>query len=374
MPASLRSQPKILMTADAVGGVWTYALDLAAGLGAAGVGVALAAIGPPPTASQQRQAASIPGLDLVGVDGPLDWTAVGEGDLRPVAERVSRLAQEVGASLIHLNSPALGALARFEQPILGAAHSCVSSWWSAVRGGDLPSDFAWRRDLLARGYGACGAVIAPSAAFVKTTSAIYGVLPTVVWNGRRLPSASHAPKRERFVLTAGRLWDEGKGVATLDRAAAQLQHPIIALGALQGPEGSAIRLEHIEAPGPQTADVTAHWMARAPIFASTALYEPFGLAVLEAAQAGAALVLSDIATFRELWDGAAIFVDPHDAADVAAALNWLLSDDATRQTLADQAQARAGTYTADAMAAATLKLYARLAPDAFHHAPREAAA
>ena len=40
----------------------------------------------------------------------------------------------------------------------------------------------------------------------------------------------------------------------------------------------------------------------------TALYEPFGLAVLEAAQAGCALVLSDIPTFRELWDGAALFV------------------------------------------------------------------
>ena len=37
-------------------------------------------------------------------------------------------------------------------------------------------------------------------------------------------------------------------------------------------------------------------------------FEPFGLAVLEAARAGCALVLSDIATFRELWDGAALFV------------------------------------------------------------------
>ena len=51
-------------------------------------------------------------------------------------------------------------------------------------------------------------------------------------------------------------------------------------------------------------------MARTAVFVSPALYEPFGLAVLEAAQAGCALVLSDIPTFRELWDGVALFVAP----------------------------------------------------------------
>ena len=49
-----------------------------------------------------------------------------------------------------------------------------------------------------------------------------------------------------------------------------------------------------------------------PIFVSVARYEPFGLAVLEAAQAGCALVLSDIPTFRELWGGAALFVPAND--------------------------------------------------------------
>jgi hypothetical protein len=38
--------------------------------------------------------------------------------------------------------------------------------------------------------------------------------------------------------------------------------------------------------------------------------EPFGLAVLEAAQAGCPLVLSDLPGFRELWDGAALFRRP----------------------------------------------------------------
>ena len=39
---------RLLMTADAVGGVWTYALDLAAGLAPFGVETTLAVLGPAP--------------------------------------------------------------------------------------------------------------------------------------------------------------------------------------------------------------------------------------------------------------------------------------------------------------------------------------
>ena len=195
---------------------------------------------------------------------------------------------------------------------------------------------------------------------------------------RPTPVAWRAHKRERFVLTAGRLWDEGKDLATLDRAAARLARPIVALGHLSGPDGAAVRLAHVRTPGPQSAAVTADWMASAPVFASAAVYEPFGLAVLEAAQTGAALVLSDIPTFRELWDGAAVFVPPRDADGFAAALARLLCDDVARETAAAQAQARARRYSVEALVAAILAQYARLAPCAFRpeldRTPAEAAA
>ena len=55
-----------------------------------------------------------------------------------------------------------------------------------------------------------------------------------------------------------------------------------------------------------------------------ARYEPFGLAVLEAAQAGMRLVLSDIPSFRELWDGAATFVASR-RADLLPALRHALA-------------------------------------------------
>ena len=73
---------------------------------------------------------------------------------------------------------------------------------------------------------------------------------------------------------------------------------------------SASALAHLQPLGELDERTLAGCLSARPVFVSAARYEPFGLAVLEAAQAGCPLVLSDIPTFRELWDGAALFVDP----------------------------------------------------------------
>jgi glycosyltransferase involved in cell wall biosynthesis len=87
------------------------------------------------------------------------------------------------------------------------------------------------------------------------------------------------------------------------------------------------------------------------------LYEPFGLSVLEAAQAGCALVLSDIPTFRELWDGAAIFIDPASEEAIAATVDLLASEPEERARLGAEASQRAEWYTPEAMAEAMLGHY-----------------
>ena len=100
------------------------------------------------------------------------------------------------------------------------------------------------------------------------------------------------------------------------------RRPFIAAGPLRGPAtAQTVALQHLHcARRSSTTRRSPRWLAARPVFVSAALYEPFGLAVLEAAQAGCALVLSDIPTFRELWDGAALFVAADDAAGFAAAL------------------------------------------------------
>lgn len=352
---------RLLMTADAVGGVWTYALGLAAGLHRHGVATTLAVLGPAPDARQRQDAGSIPGLTLFETGAALDWLADDEAAVREMAVVVAHLARQSGADVVQLNTPALAGLAAFGVPVVGACHSCLATWWDAVRGDALPADFQWRTALLARGYAACDALVAPSAAFAAATAARYGVRPRVVHNG--LDAEPAVPTRERFVLTAGRLWDAGKNIAALDAAARLVDAPVYAAGPLHGP-GCAATLRHAVPLGTLPPAELRGVMRRAAVFASTARYEPFGLAVLEAAQEGCALVLSDIPTFRELWDGAALFVPPDDPVAIAAALRKAL----VQPALGDAARYRARRYSQAAMAGEMHALYRTLLPT------REAAA
>jgi glycosyltransferase involved in cell wall biosynthesis len=160
------------------------------------------------------------------------------------------------------------------------------------------------------------------------------------------------------VFAAGRWWDEAKNAETLDAAAARSRWPVIMAGAIHGPNGQSVRLQHGRSIGELSADATFAWMSRAGIFASAAIYEPFGLAVLEAAARGAALVLSDIPTFRELWRGAALFVQPDDAEGLAAATNRLVEDATLRRRLGVLARVRAGSFTSNRQADGVHRVYA----------------
>jgi glycosyltransferase involved in cell wall biosynthesis len=180
-----------------------------------------------------------------------------------------------------------------------------------------------------------------------------------VHNGRR-PALAAGAQQADFVVTAGRLWDEGKNVATLDAAAARLGVPFQAAGQTKGPNGARIRLDHIKGLGEISATRMAGVLSARPIYASAAVYEPFGLSVLEAAQASCALVLSDIPTHRELWSGAAIFVPPRDADAFASAIQDLIDDSDERQQLGQLARARAQFYSPERMARGMAEIYARV--------------
>lgn len=356
MPDGLagRIPARVLMSADAVGGVWRYALDLAAGFAARGVSVVLAVLGPAPDDAQRREAECVPGLRVVPTGLPLDWTAQNPAELHRASARLRALAARVGAGSVHLHAPALVGAESWPVPVVAVSHSCVATWWRAVRGGEMPADFAWRTDAAAEGMRRAAAVVVPSVAHAEALRVVYGpVDAAVIHNGRRpLPPPRAGRSRERAVFHAGRLWDEGKGVAALDRAAAVLDAPVRAAGPVRGPNGAAAAFSHLDLLGTLDEAALASEYAGASVFASLARYEPFGLAVLEAAQAGRALVLSDIPTFRELWDGAALFV-PDEAALVPALRRALDAPEG----LAAAARERAGRYTADAMAEATLALH-----------------
>jgi glycosyltransferase involved in cell wall biosynthesis len=360
MPGGLRDHvSRVVLTTDAVGGVWQYSLDLARGLARREIETTLVVLGPPPSDAQRASLQGIASLRLVESGLPLEWTADDPRAFREVKRELAELISRHRPDVVHLNAPALVEPGLYDMPTVVVAHSCVATWWRAVRAGAMPEDFQWRGAATRQGLESADQIVAATDSFAAALRETYGrnLDIAVVPNGRS-ESRIRRDKR-RVVLTAGRLWDDGKNAAMLDRAAAHLEAPVFAAGPVAGPDGSAARFSHLNLLGTLDDETMAAWHASAAVFASAARYEPFGLAVLEAAQAGAALVLSDIASFRELWDGAAIFVAPDDERDWIEALRMLLDSAETAASWGAAAQARARRYSVETMVAGTLAAYQR---------------
>lgn len=358
LPAAMTPR-RVLLTLDAVGGVWRHVVDLAGGLRDAGFACRLLGFGPEPDAARIRaEGRRLAGIEMAWTGQPLDWLADRPQALDGIPRLIEREARAWRADLLHLGLPSQAAGIDREWSVLVAAHSCMPTWWRAVRGTSLPDEWRWRRALNLHGFARADAILAPSRSHGEALEAEYGPLPrlAVVPNAHAGAIAASGVK-EPFVLAAGRWWDAGKNAAVLDAAAVGTAWPIRLAGPLSGPSGGRCALRHAQALGEAGPEAMRRLMARAAIFAAPSLYEPFGLAVLEAASSGAALLLSDIATFRELWDGAAIFVPPSDADAWRAAIGRLAGDAPARRRLGRLAAERARQFSPDAQLRALAAVY-----------------
>ncbi|HTJ57732.1 MAG TPA: glycosyltransferase family 4 protein [Devosiaceae bacterium] len=346
----------ILMTIDAVGGVWRYAMDLAAALAERGIETVFVGLGPEPSPAQAAEASRIG--KLVWLDLPLDWLTDDPAALDALPGELARLVREHSIEIVHLNLPTQAFGLELPCPVVVASHSCVPTWFKVVRGTELPAAWAWHKERNAEGLRRADIVLVPSLSHKNLLEQCYEPVDglTVVPNAT-MPQRA-APAKEALVLAAGRWWDEGKNGAVLDAAAGRLDWPVLMAGATQGPNGEAINIRNARVLGELSGSALRALMSRAAILASPSLYEPFGLAALEGASAGAALVLSDIPTYRELWDGAAQFVPPLDSTAWIAALNLLARDSELRETLGRSARIRAGRFTVAAQRDAVLSAYA----------------
>src|SRR5690348_15530577 len=304
------SDLRIILTTDAVGGVWTFATTLASALAARGADVHLVTMGPAPR-EDQRAMISASTVHLIETPLALEWQDPDGSDVPAARDFFGRLERQLRADIVHLNSFREAAF-DWNCPVVIGAHSCVNSWAIACKDTAWLSQPRWRpyTKWLAAGLNHAQAWVCPSRALHDVMVDLYHPRSPgfVIWNGTPQTESAQAEK-EILILAAGRMWDSAKNLSLLKRAAGKLKWPILVAGPADDAHdcGSAIRLLG------QLRHAELHrLMHRAAIFASPALYEPFGLSVLEAASAGCALVLSDIASFRELWDEAALFIDPTD--------------------------------------------------------------
>jgi glycogen synthase len=352
-------RPTILMTTDTVGGVWSYALDLCRSL--PDIDFVLATLGPPARAGQLAVVARLGNVTLEQSDFRLEWMAGGQADIPASRHWLEALAERHAADLVHVNGYAQARLGG-HRPVVAVAHSDVLSWWTAVHDTAAPPEWNEYRRQVVCGLAAAACVIAPTKAVHDDLRRQYGRPlhnAVVIPNGVDLRLLSAQPKRP-VIMAAGRIWDAAKNLRLLDDIAPQLVWPIEIAGDLVHPEHGVARLLHARPLGVLAPAELRSRLEQAAIFAAPALYEPFGLGILEAAAAGCALVLGDIASLRENWAGAAVLLPPADRGQWLATLGRLIGDRRERERLGTAARVRAKRFTLASTGERYLAVYRQL--------------
>ena len=201
-PGAGRAMMRVLMTADTLGGVWTYALALADGLCRRGVEVHLATMGRLPDEAQRAQAHAVDGLQLHASGFRLCWMQDPWDDLGRAGDWLTGLAARLRPDVVHLNDFGHAAIP-WNAPVLLVAHSCVLSWWQAVHRAEPPAEWQRYRRLVQRGLQCADRVVAPSFAMAEALRKHYGTRPPlrVIPNGLTLPGNARPQRKAPLVLS-----------------------------------------------------------------------------------------------------------------------------------------------------------------------------
>jgi glycogen(starch) synthase len=354
----------ILMTADTVGGVWTYTQELVTALANRGVRITLISLGKLPRPDQSAWAEALSEVDYRPTEYRLEWMQGSEADVEESKSYLEQVIAEVGPDLLHFNQFCYGAIAS-DIPKIVVAHSDVVSWWAGVYGQEPPDNpwMRWYRETVGAGLRGADVVVAPSEWMMGNIREFYArpKQAQVIYNGRNPAWFDPHAEKENAALSVGRLWDGGKQVELLlarEQAApvwiaGPLEHAETAVRANLGLEGRDIRFF-----GEQSQEQLRQIYSRAAIYAATSRYEPFGLAPLEAALSGCALVANDTPVFRELWGDAACYFPQNDAGGLAAAVRELSHNPRLRMRYAGRAlETAVAKFTTEKMAAQYQGLY-----------------
>lgn len=348
---------KILMTTDTVGGVWVYSLELCKALQEYNVEVHLAAMGAWPSEIQEQEARSLPNVTLYKSDFKLEWMQDPWEDVEKARKWINCIYHTLQPDLVHLNNYAkIGS--DWSCPTISVFHSCVQTWWQAVKGTTAPSTWNQYTELVKNSLNASDVVVSPTRAILEKAKSTHGfnTATVIINNGRE--DLTQRKEKEDFILCIGRIWDEAKNLRLLSHIAENLPWPVYIAGDLRNPgSGDKADIENLNFLGKLEAQEVRDWMQRASIFVSPTKYEPFGLAILEAAKADCALVLSNLETLNELWSDAALFFDPQNEEEAQEQIMKLINDQTARKEFSRKAQERSKQYSAKKMAKEYFDLY-----------------
>jgi glycosyltransferase involved in cell wall biosynthesis len=354
---------RILITTDTIGGVWTFTQELAAGLLERENDVLLVSFGRMPSAAQQRQCELLlqrfgKRFRHVATEVPLEWMERNERAFEDGARVLEREAALFAPEILHANQFCYGAL-DVSVPRVVTAHSDVLSWAKACRKEPL-DDTAWLRSYIAQvqaGLSAAEAVVAPTRWMMNAAAESFA-LPecrAVIPNGRAIMAKFDGTRALRAV-TAGRLWDEAKGLSLLSQVVSPV--PVLVAGesrheSASSPESGGARLL-----GQLAETQMLELLKQSAIYLCLSVYEPFGLAPLEAARCGCAVVARDIPSLQEVWEDGALFF--RDAAELSEILGRMARDAQFLERARRRSFERSQYFSRDRMVEKYCKLFQKL--------------
>jgi glycosyltransferase involved in cell wall biosynthesis len=351
------------MTSDTVGGVWRFTQELTSGLLEAGEAVALVSFGREPSAAQQTECERLQSswgesFFYASCDTPLEWMRENDRAFDQGAAVLARVSRDFGAELLHANQFCFGA-AQLRIPTLVTAHSDVLSWARWCRGAELENSEWLARycSLVQRGLDAVDVVTAPTAWMIRALGEGFR-LPSeqlVIPNGRAVAAQAPGERRLRAV-TAGRVWDEAKDAALLGMVRSPM--PLVVVGEDECDGVRAGVLEGVELHGTLSEQALLQLFANSAVYVCTSRYEPFGLAPLEAALCGCAIVAREIASLCEVWGNAALYF--RNAGELSAVLKRLYEDPEFLCAYQQRAAERAQMFSRERMVTGYRKMYADL--------------
>ena len=352
---------RILMTTDTVGGVWTFTRELVSHFLPGGNAIALVSFGRQPSPEQLAWASQME-ADYLGTfsytpsSAPLEWMEDNEYAYVEGASLLHGIAQDFEPDILHSNQFCFGSMP-LDVPIVIAAHSDVLSWAEACRPNGIEHSpwLARYNTLVQDGLDAASCITAPTQWMLSALQRNFYVPSEtrVIHNGRTVPPATTKIHRELRAISVGRLWDEAKGLTTLLQINSPM--PIAIAGESKFESAAAPTHADLQSLGHLSESDLLDAFRTSSIYIATSIYEPFGLAPLEAALCGCAIIARDLPSLREVWGDAALYFDNNAALENL--LRYLADDPVLLRSGQLTAKYRASRFPAHAMAQQYLLLY-----------------
>jgi phosphatidylinositol alpha-mannosyltransferase len=296
------------------------------------------------------------------------------GSVAPIAPdpsaqlRLIRAVRDEGFDVLHLHEPlvpgaCMTAALLKPTPLVGTFHAAGTS-----------ASYEYLSPALRWLAGRLDERVVVSAEAQALAEEHLGGTYTHLFNGieiDRFADVDPWPSDGRTIFFLGR-HEPRKGLDVLLAALPKLPADVTIWIGSDGPDTERLRVRH-------AGDPRIHWLGRlsdeekrrrlkaADIFCAPSLRgESFGVVLLEAMAANAAIVASDLSGYRLVarpgQDG--LLVPPGDAEALAAALNRVLADPALRDALVQTATSRAQSFSMDQLADEYLRLYERVSTPA----------